>query len=149
MTRHLYRPEFFDYIERGSLRSAATVIPIIRSLARVESVLDIGCGRGAWLSEWRRQGVGDVAGADGSYVDQASLAIPVEQFIATDLSQPIDLRRRFDLVQCLEVAEHLPADSADTLVDSLVRHGSVILFSAAVPGQGGEHHVNEQPYGPS
>jgi hypothetical protein len=45
---------------------------------------------------------------------------------------------------CLEVAEHLPADSAPTLIDSLVSLGPVILFSAAIPFQGGTHHVNEQ-----
>lgn len=146
MTPHSYRFEFFDYIEQGSVRSAAAVIPVIRSLARIESVLDVGCGRGVWLAEWERHGVRDVAGADGSYVDRASLSIPPERFAAVDLSQPIDLGRRFDLVQCLEVAEHLPDACADTLVDSIVRHGSLVLFSAATPGQGGEHHVNEQSY---
>ena len=63
-----------------------------------------------------------------------------------DVGREFDLNRRFDLVQSLEVAEHLPAACADTFVDNLARHGDVILFSAAVPGQGGEHHVNEQPY---
>ena len=45
----------------------------------------------------------------------------------------------------LEVAEHLPHAKAELFVDNLVAHGDVILFSAAVPHQGGEHHVNEQP----
>ena len=45
---------------------------------------------------------------------------------------------------CLEVAEHLPAKSAPDLIQSLVRLAPVILFSAAVPLQGGLHHVNEQ-----
>ncbi|HTZ78604.1 MAG TPA: class I SAM-dependent methyltransferase [Stellaceae bacterium] len=114
-------------------------------MLRVESVLDVGCGRGAWLSEWSRQDV-SVTGVDGSYVDRKSLLIPESRFIAADLSRPIDLGRKFDLVQSLEVAEHLPEAAADTFVDTLARHGPTILFSAAVPGQGGEHHVNEQPY---
>ena len=55
--------------------------------------------------------------------------------------------RRFDLVQSLEVAEHIPAVSAATFVDNLTRHSQgLVLFSAAPPGQGGEFHVNEQPY---
>jgi hypothetical protein len=78
-------------------------------------------------------------------VNRDQLAIPAEQFIAHDLSTSLNLKRRFDLVQSLEVAEHLPADRAAKFVDNLVRHGDVILFSAAVPHQGGEHHVNEQP----
>src|SRR5690606_6408407 len=44
----------------------------------------------------------------------------------------------------LEVAEHLPEDAADIFVDSLTKHASVILFSAAIPQQGGQNHLNEQ-----
>jgi hypothetical protein len=69
-----------------------------------------------------------------------------EYFAAFDLSQPFRLGRRFDLVQSLEVAEHIPPPQAEIFVDNLAAHGDVILFSAAVPGQGGEFHVNEQPY---
>jgi hypothetical protein len=61
------------------------------------------------------------------------------------LNKPIDLGRRFDLVQSLEVAEHLPADKARDFIETLTAHGPLVIFSAAVPGQGGEHHVNEQP----
>ena len=147
MSAHTYRPEFFDYIETGSVRSAEIVVPAVRSLLAVGSVLDVGCGRGAWLSEWRRHGVADIAGVDGVYVASERLLIPTDRFMARDLARPIDLGRRFDLVQSLEVAEHLAESAADVFVDNLVRHGSVILFSAAVPGQGGEHHVNERPYG--
>jgi SAM-dependent methyltransferase len=108
-------------------------------------VLDVGCGRGVWLRAWKARGVRVVLGLDGAYVDAARLQIGPDEFAAADLSAPFDLRRRFDLVQCLEVAEHLPERCADALVSSLVRHGDVVLFSAATPGQGGEHHVNEQP----
>jgi len=86
-----------------------------------------------------------VVAVDGDYVRPDQLAIPKKNFRAHDLSTPLDLKKRFDLVQTLEVAEHLPANKAELFVDNLVRHGDVILFSAAVPHQGGEHHVNEQP----
>jgi hypothetical protein len=77
-------------------------------------------------------------------VDRTLLQIPQERFLPHDLTLPIHLERRFDLVLCLEVAEHLPADFAPTLIDSLVSLGPVILFSAAIPFQGNTHHVNEQ-----
>jgi hypothetical protein len=83
---------------------------------------------------------------DGSYVDRGRLLFAPERFYAHDLGLPFDLGRRFDVVECLEVAEHLPEASATTLVDSLVRHGEVIVFSAAPPGQGGHDHVNERSY---
>jgi hypothetical protein len=69
-----------------------------------------------------------------------------ESFIAGDLGQPVDLGRRFDLAQSLEVAEHLPASRARGFVSDLCRHSDVVLFGAAPPGQGGENHINEQPY---
>jgi hypothetical protein len=52
--------------------------------------------------------------------------------------------RDFDLVECLEVAEHLEETAADRFVESLTSHTGTVLFSAAVPGQGGTHHVTEQ-----
>jgi hypothetical protein len=86
-----------------------------------------------------------VHGVDGDYVDRQRLLIDQEQFDAVDLARPLELLRRFDLVQCLEVGEHLPAAASAILVESLVRHGDVVLFSAAPPGQGGTQHINERP----
>jgi Methyltransferase domain len=143
---HNYDDRFFDYVERGARRSARHVIPFLREHLHVSSVVDIGCGRGVWVDEWRRSGVQDVLGVDGDYVSADRLVIPKECFAAVDLAKPIHLGRRFDLVQSLEVAEHIPASKAEIFIDSLVAHGDVILFSAAVPGQGGEFHINEQPY---
>jgi hypothetical protein len=88
--------------------------------------------------------VADVIGVDGVYVDRKTLAIPADNFLAWDLEKPLRLARRFDLVMSLEVAEHLPEACAETFVASLTSLGDVVLFSAAIPGQGGTHHVNEQ-----
>ena len=132
-------------MDPGSRRSAASIVALLAPKLKPNSVLDVGCGRGVWPSEWRRAGVADSIGVDGPYVDRASLTIPSESFVAWDLSQPLKLDRHFDLVQSLEVAQCIDAAYADVFVDSLCRHGELIMFSAAVPGQGGERHVNEQP----
>ena len=145
MTSHSYSSDFYDYIDAGSRASARAVAALLIREFKIGSLLDVGAGHGAWAAEWLAAGVADVVAVDGDYVRRDQLAIPDERFIAHDLATPLDLSRRFDLVQSLEVAEHLPADKADQFVDNLVRHGDVILFSAAVPHQGGEHHVNEQP----
>lgn len=145
MGAHEYNADFYTYIDAGSRRSARAVAALLLGEMRIASLLDVGAGHGAWAAEWRAAGVAEVLAVDGDYVRREQLAIPAESFIAHDLTTPLDLNRRFDLVQTLEVAEHLPAAYADTFVDSLVRHGDVVLFSAAVPHQGGEHHVNEQP----
>jgi SAM-dependent methyltransferase len=145
-TPHNYEDRFFDYIEAGARRSAQHIIAFLRLHLHVASVLDVGCGRGVWVDEWRRSGVEDAVGADGTYVSTDRLLIPKEQFVVLDLSQTFCLDRRFDLVQSLEVAEHIPVSQAEVFVDNLIAHSDVILFSAAVPGQGGEFHVNEQSY---
>jgi SAM-dependent methyltransferase len=141
---HEYTEEFFEYIERGSIASAKKFSAFLTPLLCLNSVLDVGCGRGAWLREWQQAGVEITHGVDGPYVRQESLLIPAEDFIAVDLSQSFDLNRRYSLVTSLEVAEHLPTDCSETFVSSLVRHADMVLFSAATPGQGGEHHVNER-----
>jgi SAM-dependent methyltransferase len=108
------------------------------------SVLDVGCGTGVWLSAAQHYGAATVFGIDGVDTTRTSLQIAGDCFRQADLTRPFELDRRFDVVLCLEVGEHLPAESALTLVHSLTRHGDCILFSGAVPGQPGQHHVNCQ-----
>jgi SAM-dependent methyltransferase len=139
-----YTAAFFDELARGTMESARAVVPVVNELLRPGSVLDVGCGTGTWLAEWRRVGVSDLLGIDGDYVDRTVLQMSSDRFKPADLERSFSLGRKFDLVQTLEVAEHLDEASADTFVESLARHGEAVLFSAAIPGQGGTHHVNEQ-----
>ena len=106
------------------------------------SLLDIGCGTGTWLRAALDAGVADVLGVDGIEVPADLLQVPRAMVRMADLRRPIDVGRRFDLLLCLEVAEHLEPECAETLIDTLVAHSDHILFSAAVPGQAGDHHMN-------
>lgn len=144
---YTYNAAFYQYINQGSLASAQAVLPVVRQVLphEIGSVLDVGCGAGAWLSVWKQQGA-TVTGLDGSYVEPASLLIEPDEFCAHDLSTPFTLGSRFDLAQSLEVAEHLPHSVAAGFVASLCASADLVLFSAAAPGQGGENHINEQPY---
>lgn len=108
------------------------------------SLVDIGCGEGYWLAEAANLGVREIRGLDGDYVRRDHLAIPLDCFIPTDLSKPFTLEKRFDLAMSLEVAEHLDASVAESFVSSLTKLAPAILFSAAIPGQGGTDHRNEQ-----
>jgi SAM-dependent methyltransferase len=113
-----------------------------------QSVVDVGCGIGTWLSVFYEQGISDILGIDGAYVNRDQLLFPEEYFVACDLTKPLilpsDHRSSFDLAVSLEVAEHLPEESAAQFVASLVLLAPVVLFSAAIPHQGGTDHVNEQ-----
>jgi len=139
-----YDSRFYETQKTGSYNSACIVVPIVRNMLKVRSVCDIGCGIGTWLRCWQEQGVDDVLGIDGDYVDTKQLMIPAEKFRAADLSQPIRCDRRFDLAMSLEVAEHLPPSRAASFVADLTALAPVVLFSAAVPGQGGTNHINER-----
>ncbi|HUZ67958.1 MAG TPA: class I SAM-dependent methyltransferase, partial [Beijerinckiaceae bacterium] len=120
------------------------IVPLMRDFVSAKSVADVGCGEGAWLAAWSENGVEDVQGFDGAYVDTRRLAIDRQRFAPVDLATSFGFTRRFDLVQSLEVAEHLPVQRAASFVRDLCALADVVLFSAAQPGQGGEMHVNEQ-----
>jgi len=117
----------------------------MKQLFSLESVLDVGCGAGAWLAVWKENNT-VIAGLDGDYVNRDGLYIEKEEFIPQDLSKPFNLDRKFSLVQSLEVAEHLPTETSSQFVADLCSHADIVFFSAAPPGQGGDNHVNEQKY---
>lgn len=139
-----YGTDFSRVVQDVSKRTAREVAPLVVRLVQPKRVVDVGCGLGTWLSAFSECGVPGVFGIDGDWVDRNSLEIPQDCFMALDLKKPFQLEDEYDLVVCLEVAEHLPADCAATLVGSLTRLGPIVLFSAAIPFQGGVEHVNEQ-----
>lgn len=139
-----YDSKFFQKISDGSQTSAREVVPVLLELFHPKSVADVGCGAGAWLSVFQEKGIQDILGFDGDYVERTHLRIPQDKFQPSDLSQPIRVDRKFDLAISLEVAEHIDAAQAETYMDTLTRLSDAIVFSAAIPNQGGTHHVNEQ-----
>jgi hypothetical protein len=145
VTKLQYGTKFYASQSGGSALSAEKIIPLVCRFLKPHSILDVGCGTGSWLRVARDNGVNDIMGIDGPWAQKAGLVIPTPLFKGCDLSVPIDLGRRFDLVLTLEVAEHISAARADIFVETLCRHADTILFSAAIPGQGGRMHVNEQP----
>jgi SAM-dependent methyltransferase len=139
-----YDAGFYLDQQDGSIRSARQVLPGLLTRFNIASVVDLGCGVGTWLSVVREAGIEDVLGLDGDYVDRNMLKIPQAQFIAADFREEIPVKRHFDLALCLEVAEHLPPATGDRLVEHLTELAPLVVFSAAVPGQEGADHVNEQ-----
>jgi SAM-dependent methyltransferase len=106
--------------------------------------VDLGCGVATWLAAAKELGVRDILGVDGDYISRSQLSIAQECFMAADLTMPLHITRKFDLAISVEVAEHLPESAAKTFVHSLTNLAPVILFSAAIPDQGGKSHLNEQ-----
>ncbi len=140
-----YSANFYAGQSDGSAAAALALLPTVLDLVRPSSVIDIGCGTGAWLATCRHLGVGRTVGLEGGWVRQADLRDQAITLVTTDLERPLTVSDRFDLAISLEVAEHLSAGRAEALVEEISRLAPVVLFGAAIPGQGGGfNHINEQ-----
>lgn len=142
-----YDAKFFSDQSDDSSRSAAAVVPFLIEHYEPKSVVDVGCGVATWAAVFKAHGVPHVVGIDGEYVPREQLRIDEGSFRAMDLNE-LEIGKaveRFDLAICLEVAEHLEPASAESLVAFLCASSDCVVFGAAIPGQGGTNHINEQP----
>jgi len=141
-----YDSQYYSRRSRPALSSAEALVPFLLERFSPHSVVDIGSAEGAWLSVFKKRGVETIRGFDGPWGKKEDLLIPAERFTVLDLETfQAPESERFDLAMSLEVAEHLHEKAAANFVRQLTRLSDRILFSAAIPGQGGLHHLNERP----
>jgi SAM-dependent methyltransferase len=143
-TERVYDEDFFLDANQEKQRSAATVARILSELYQFESVFDVGCGCGLYLAELQKLGK-EAVGCDGSS-HGVRLAPPEITVFQADVTRQVVLNRKFDVVVCFEVAEHLQRRFSRRLVDNCTAITDRVLFTAAPPGQGGVGHINERPY---
>jgi SAM-dependent methyltransferase len=139
----MYRNDWHIEHATRTERSAQLICDLLLRDFPVQSVLDVGCGHGHWLKALRGRGVTDVVGCDGPWTDRSQLVVPEELFQCINLEDPLDLQRKFDLVLCTEVGEHVAEAYSAQLVRSLVAHSDLVFFGAAIPYQAGYRHINE------
>lgn len=131
--------EAYEQLREGAERSAAACLPIILGGGTPHAVLDVGAGSGCWARELERLLPRAVVLALDENESSDVQAWTVEQALPKTPSG-----QRWPLVLCLELAEHLTPKQGDRLVSELCRVAGHIAWSAAVPGQRGLRHVNEQ-----
>lgn len=140
-----YDEAFLKKQKEIEFRYASVILPVVSRFVHPQSVVDVGCCLGGWLDYWQKIfGVKEILGLDGDYVELSELSIDQKNFMSVNLEERINLDRRFDLVQSMEVAEHLTPERAESFVEDLTKLGDVILFSAAVTTAPGHNHVNCQ-----
>lgn len=145
MKKCLYNNDFFQSRVGETYYSAFTILSIVKeNILNFNSVVDIGTGTGTWLKAAKKLGASKIKGYDGYLEDTNLLEIPSNCFEIHDLEKPIKTSSKFDLAICLEVGEHIENDHSKTLVSSITNLSNNIIFSAAIPGQLGVGHINEQ-----
>lgn len=139
------KPIRYEHTEEAHRTEGPSVaLPRILEYHSARSLLDVGCGTGSWLRAAQSSGISDLQGLDGIALPAGRLEVDPGLIRIQDLRKHWDLKRTFDLVLCVEVAEHLDPECAPVLIQSLTQHGNTIVFSAASPFQTGDHHVNCQ-----
>lgn len=143
----IYNNQFYNDHKNETLCSAEVIVPLVLDVFPAQSVIDVGCGTGAWLSLFRKYGVSRIRGYDAARLSEEHYFIESENIVPDcDFSSPdFRISELCDIVSCLEVAEHLPDSASDCLIRTLTQTAPVVLFSAAFPGQTGVNHINEQP----
>jgi len=140
-----YEKEWYESLSGMRPHNERALWGVFAHLGRPSSFLDMGCGDGWLVYTARTAGVPTSVGVEVS-PDAATVAPMGTEIITHDLGKPLGLGKIFDLVISWEVAEHLDESCADEFVRNLARHtGRYLVFTAAVVGQGGYHHVNCQP----
>lgn len=129
-----------------NLQAPREIVPLLIKMFSPQSVIDVGCGLGTFLHVFLENGISDITGIDGSWVNRDLLSenIPLTAFHEVNLEEEYKTNRKYDMVVCLEVVEHLPSAKASNIISTLTNLGDIIVFSAAIPNQGGQNHINEQ-----
>lgn len=139
----MYNQEYYDSITNEEMEPAQHLAEILMTLYNPKNVCDIGCANGLYLLPFYKAGV---------YVGGGDVSTP-EPLIPFRYISPFDITReknitpqaKWDITLCLEVMEHIDEQYAKQAIGNLCTFSDIIIFSAAVPGQGGTHHVNCQP----
>lgn len=97
---------------------------------KFDTHLDVGCAMGILVDNLRRKGK-ESFGVDVSEYAISSALHSVKRYVFVyDITSGQGFEQKFDLVTCVEVAEHLPSDLVGDFLDSLCSLSDTIFFSS-------------------
>jgi SAM-dependent methyltransferase len=139
-----YKDNFYKSRDLNTKESASQILQLLFNYFKPKSMVDFGCGVGTWIKTGQELGVQEILGLEGNWLDKKHLVIPENSFQHKDLTASFNLDKEYDLAISLEVAEHIDEKHSTNFINNLTSASKIILFSAAIPGQRGAGHVNEQ-----
>lgn len=140
-----YAETFFTDLNFQSDKSARILAKFILKEFSPKTLIDFGCGNGELCFELQQKlGRDNVTGIDTQNALDFGKNNKDINFIAFDLTSKFEIQEKLDIAVCLEVAEHLDSKYAKMMIGNLVNASNLVIFSAAIPGQGGHQHLNEQ-----
>ncbi len=130
----------------ANLASAIEVIEVIWPwIADIGSFADLGGGMGSWSKALELKGISNFNLIDHPLTPVENILIENKSnFTPVDLELDLPVYEHYDLVICTEVFEHFSEKRALELLEWINASTDFILFSAAIPRQGGLGHVNLQ-----
>lgn len=125
--------------------AAKTIVPVVAEIIGIpKSIIDLGGGAGAFLKVFKEIGTEKVVSIDHPSIKAKDLLINPDEFIPCNLSQQLPSPIKSELAISTEFAEHISKSRSRSVVEFLTSCSDIILFSSAIPGQGGIGHINEQ-----
>jgi SAM-dependent methyltransferase len=143
--QEIYDQRYNAFLDAAAKKSVGPMAETIKRLFKPNSVMDVGCGTGALLAQFKQNGL-EIRGleySDAGIARCREKGVLVEKF---DLESGDVIEGKCDVTVSFEVAEHLPESLADNYVRVISQFSPVLIMSAATVGQGGKDHVNEQPH---
>ena len=141
--KSLYDEKFYESTHEHTY-SAQIILDIIFKYHKPKSIIDVGCGSGSWLKIADKMGVEKLTGIEAGWLKPEMLITENIDLVTYDISEPLPNLSKYDLAITLEVAEHLSESRAEGFINDLCNLADIVLFSAAIPYQGGDNHINEQ-----
>ena len=144
--KEIYNEKFYNNQSDSSYKSAKIILPILFNHYKPNSIIDVGCGIGSWLKAAKELGINKFFGIDGNEIEEDFLLVSRKYIKIDNLETHKNINNeKYDLAISVEVAEHLHNNCSVNFVETLTSYSDVVLFSAAIPYQEGEHHINCNP----
>jgi SAM-dependent methyltransferase len=139
---------FYERITIEELPQAFRLAKILMQKYAPLTVSDLGCATGLYLVPFVAKGIKAYGYDNSNIASNASLLSDGIVRCVDVTSTEFVPDEKCDLAICLEVLEHIPEEKAEAAIRALTIMSDRIIFSAAIPGQGGVGHINCQykPY---